>query len=254
MPYELSLTDKVAIVTGGSRGIGRAIALGLAQAGADVVLTSRHQEGVDEVAEEVRGLGRRALALAADVSNAGGVQRMVDATLGEFGRIDVLVCNAGISPVYKRAEHTAEDEWDAVIAVNLKGVFLCCQAAGKVMIRQKRGKIVNMGSVGGRVALTRLIAYCAAKGGVEQITKVLATEWAQHNIQVNALAPGFVETELTRGMRENPRLYEDIVNKTPAGRLAEPEDLVGAAVFLASDASDYITGHTLVIDGGWTAR
>jgi len=253
MGYDFSLTNRIAIVTGSSRGIGLAIALGLAQAGAKVVVTSRHLPDVEKVAEEIRAGGRQALALETDVSQVAQVERMVEAILENFGRIDILVCNAGISPIYKRAELVSEEEWDAIIAVNLKGVFLCCRAVGRVMIQQKRGKIINIASVGAAVALPRLIAYCAAKGGVEQITKVLAVEWAPYNIQVNALAPGWVETELTRGLRESPRLNEAITRQIPVGRFAVPEEVVGAAIFLASDASDYVTGHTLFVDGGFMA-
>ncbi len=254
MSYELSLTGRTAVVTGSSRGIGRAIALGLAQAGAAVAVSSRHREAAEQVAEEIRAGGRQALALACDVSQAAQVGELVETTLRQFGHLDILVCNAGISPVYKRAEALGEADWDAIIATNLKGVFLCCQAAGQVMIEQERGNIINVSSIGGVVGLPRLLAYCAAKGGVEQITRVLAVEWAPHNIRVNALAPGWVETDLTAGLRESPRLSEVLLRQVPAGRFAVPEEIVGAAVFLASDAASYITGHTLLVDGGQTAQ
>jgi NAD(P)-dependent dehydrogenase (short-subunit alcohol dehydrogenase family) len=253
-PTEFSLRDKVAIVTGGSRGIGRAIALGFAKVGARVVIASRTPSALDEVAREIESLGGRAVAVVADVSISKDVDHLVERALEAFGRIDILVNNAGISPIYKRAETVSEEEWDRIIEVNLKGVFLCCQAVGKVMIEQKGGVIINMVSVGAEVGLPRLIAYCAAKGGVEQITKVLALEWAKHNIRVNAIGPAYVETDLTAGLRANPRLHAMIVEQTPLGRMAKPEEIVGAAIFLASDASSYVTGQTIYVDGGWMAR
>ena len=189
----------------------------------------------------------------ADVSNPAEVEHLVGATVKSFGRLDVLVNNAGISPIFKKAERVSEVEWDEIMAVNLKGAFLCAQAAGRVMIPQTSGRIINISSVGGRVALPNMAAYCAAKGGLEQLTRVLAAEWAPHNILVNAIAPGFVETDLTEGLRQNPELRDAIVGQTPLGRLAKVEDIVGAAIYLASDAASYVTGQTLYIDGGWTA-
>jgi NAD(P)-dependent dehydrogenase (short-subunit alcohol dehydrogenase family) len=253
MSTDQPLANKMAIVTGSSRGIGKAIALGFVQAGAAVVITSRRRGAADTIAREICAAGGTAIATACNVSQASDVEAMVNATQEVFGRIDIMVCNAGISPAYKRAELQTEEEWDSIINANLKGVFLCCRAAGKVMISQKAGKIINISSIGGVVALPRLLAYCAAKGGVEQITRVLAAEWAPYNIQVNALAPGWVETDMTAGLRETPRLSEAILRQIPAGRFAAPNEMVGAAIFLASSASTYITGHTLLVDGGLTA-
>ncbi|MDO8671670.1 MAG: glucose 1-dehydrogenase [Dehalococcoidia bacterium] len=249
-----SLAGKVALVTGGSRGMGREIALGYAEAGADVVVTSRSLADVERVADEVRQRGRRALAVATDVSKADGVENLVVKSLESFGRIDILVNNAGISPFYKRSETVTEEEFDQVVAVNFKGTFLCCQAVGKVMIQQNGGRIINMASVGALVGLPRLSVYSATKGAIVQLTKVLALEWARHNILVNALAPAYVETEFTAGLRNNPALLEMLKGDTALGRLARPDEVVGIAILLASEAGSYFTGTTVIIDGGMTDR
>lgn len=248
-----SLAGKVALVTGAGRGIGRAIAVEFAEAGADLVLASRTGAGLEQVADVARINGRRALVAPADVADEVAVADLVRRAVETFGRIDVLVNSAGISPVYKRAEQMTSAEWDAVLEVNLRGSFLCATAAGRQMIAQGGGSIVSVTSIGGRVALPRLVAYCASKGGVEQMTKVLAAEWARYNVRVNAIAPAYVETDMTAGLRENPRLHEMLVSQTPLGRLARPEEIAGAAVFLASEAASYVTGQTLLVDGGWTA-
>jgi NAD(P)-dependent dehydrogenase (short-subunit alcohol dehydrogenase family) len=247
-----ALTDRVAIVTGGGRGIGKSIALAFAEAGADVVVTARTTEQVQETASEVRALGRRGLALTADVAKIEDIEAIVRQTMEAFGKIDVLVNNAGISPFYTRAEKITPEMWDGLMAVNLRGLFFCCQAVGKVMIEQKRGNIINMASVDAVIGAPKLAAYAASKGGAVQITKTLALEWAQHNIRVNAIAPGFVATEFTRGMRENEKMRQMLVDMHPIGRLAEAEDIVGAALYLASDASSFVTGSTLMVDGGAT--
>ena len=192
---QFSLAGKVAVVTGSSRGIGRAIAEGLAGAGAAVAVNGREPESIESVAGAIAATGGKSLAVVADVSKAADVDRLIDVTVANFGRLDILVNNAGISPYYKPAEALTEFEWDEVISTNLKSVFLCCQAAGRVMIPQKSGRIINMSSVGGSVGLPRLIAYCAAKGAINQLTRVLALEWATHHILVNAIAPGYIETD-----------------------------------------------------------
>lgn len=248
-----SLTGKVTIVTGAGRGIGRAVALGFAEAGADLGLASRTAADLEQVARAAREFGRRAVVVPTDVANEASVEALVQRALDEFGHLDVLVNCAGISPIYKRAEATTAADWDQIMAVNLRGAFLCASAAGRVMLRQKAGSIINVASIGGRVALPRLVAYCAAKGGIDQMTKVMAVEWADRGVRVNAIAPAFVETDMTRGMVENPRLHEMLVSKTPLGRLARPEEIVGAAIFLASDSASYVTGQSLFVDGGWTA-
>lgn len=206
------------------------------------------------MAGEVGALGRRCLGVPVDVSRSSDIQAMVDATMDTFGRIDVLVNSAGISPVLTRALKLKEEDWDRILAINLKGAFLACQAAGKVMVEQRSGKVINIASIGATTGLPRFIAYCAAKGGLVQITRVLAQEWAEHNVQVNAIAPGYVETDMTGGMPENaPWLMEDIIRRTPMRRMGRSEEIVGAALLLASEASSYITGHVLYVDGGWSA-
>jgi len=247
------LEGKTAIVTGASRGIGEAIAKGFARAGADLVLVSRNLSALEGVAKEIEGLGRKALSVSADIGNLEEIQKVIEATLKVFPRIDILLNNAGISPVLKKAEEMNLKQWEEVVRVNLTGTFLFCQAAGKVMIQQGGGKIINMVSVGAVVGFPRQIAYCATKGGILQLTKVLAVEWTRYNIQVNAIGPAYLETELTKGMRESKIISEDLLRKTPMGRFGKPEEIVGAAIYLASDASSYVTGQTLFVDGGWLA-
>ena len=247
------LTGKVAIVTGASRGIGEAIAKGFAKAGADLVLVSRNKEALEKVAKEIRDLGRKAFSIGADIGVAEEIQRTVDTALESFPRIDILVNNAGISPVLKRAEELALNEWENILRVNLTGTFLFCQAVGKVMIQQGGGKIINMVSVGAIVGFPRQVGYCATQGGILQLTKVLALDWARFNIQVNAIGPSYLETELTKGMRESKVISENLLRRTPMGRFGKPEEVVGAAIYLASDASSYVTGQTLFVDGGWLA-
>jgi NAD(P)-dependent dehydrogenase (short-subunit alcohol dehydrogenase family) len=195
--------------------------------------------------------GKKAVALRLDVTSVDSVNQVVAQVVKQFGRINILVNNAGISPIWKRVEETGKEAWDQIIATNLTGAFLCAQAVGKVMIKQKSGKIINMTSVGGKVALPRLVAYCASKAGIISLTQVLAAEWAQHNILVNAIGPSYVETEFTAGLRGNERIYDELKNKNLLKRFARPEEVVGAAIFLASDESNYITGQTLFVDGGW---
>jgi len=247
------LPGKIAIVTGASRGIGDAIAKGFAQAGAELVLVSRNIVALEEVAKEIKALGRKALPLAADIGNPEDIQRTIENTLKVFPRIDILVNNAGISPILKKSEELTLREWEEIVRVNLTGTFLFCQAVGKVMIQQGGGKIINMVSVGAVVGFQRQIAYCATKGGILQLTKVLAIEWARYNIQVNAIGPAYLETELTKGMRESKIISENLIRRTPMGRFGKPEEVVGAALYLASDASSYVTGQTLFVDGGWLA-
>jgi gluconate 5-dehydrogenase len=252
MSDRFSLAGKVALVTGAGRGIGRAIALGLAEAGADLVLAARSAEQIEGVAAEVRALGRQALVVPTDVSDGGQVEAMVERVRVEHGRLDVLVNNAGISPYYRRAERLAEVEWREVLDVNLTGTFLCCRAAAPLL--PSGGRVINVVSIGASVGLERLAAYCAAKAGVEALTRVLAIEWAERGVLVNAIGPGFLSTEMTAGLRDNPRLRDGLIAKTPLGRLGEPEEVVGAALYLASAASSYVTGQTIYVDGGWTAQ
>ena len=249
----LSLTGRVAVVTGGSIGLGRQIAEGLAEMGANIVLCARRKERCQQAAEDLQQLGVKTLALGCDVKNPAEIQAVVDAALSQFGRIDVLVNNAGISCGAPAEEMRLED-WNKVIETNLTGTFLCAQAVGKIMIKQGRGKIVNIASVaglGGAPPALPAIGYHASKGGVISFTKDLACKWAMHNIQVNAIAPGWFPTHMSGKVLEHHR--EFFLSQIPLRRFGSEHDLKGAAVFLASDASDYVTGHILVVDGGQSA-
>lgn len=250
----LSLEGKLAIVTGGRRGIGRAIALAMAEAGADVALCDRVTEDGElaAVAEEIQKLGRRALAIKADVTRKGDVDNMVQVVTGEFGAIDILVNNAAMNIMAPLLE-LGEDGWDKVINTDLKGYYLCCQAAGRKMVDRKRGHIINIASTAAMKAAPRMGAYCIAKAGVVMLTRVLALELAQYNIQVNAIAPYMVRTKFSQPLWSDARTLKQIEAEIPLGRLAETKDIIGAALFLASDASSYITGHTIVVDGGLSA-
>ena len=250
---EFDLSEKIAVVTGAGRGLGHDISLALARYGAHVVACSRTESELETVAEKIKAMGRQAIPVPMDVSDIRSIRPMVDRAVEAFGRIDILVNNAGINRP-QRAEDVTEDNWDQVMSTNLKGLFFCAQAVGRVMISQKKGKIINISSDAGTVGIPGRAAYCASKGGVNLVTKVLAIEWAQHHINVNAIAPAFIETPLTEPMLKDPALKKYVLENTPLGRVGKPKDVSSAAVFLASEASDYITGHILLIDGGWTAH
>lgn len=246
------LSGKVAVVTGGAGGIGHAQALGLADAGADVVVASRKLEHLEKVAEEIKAKGRWALAVAVNVTDDKSVAGMVERVLEEFPRLDILVNAAGIA-IRKPADTFPIDEWQQVMDVNTRGTFLCCQAVGRVMIKQRSGKIINLSSVRGRYGLPAdYAAYCASKGAVDALTRTLACEWAKYNVLVNAVAPTIVETDLIRPALANPDYARQMKSRIPLGKWALPEDIVGATVFFASKASDFITGQVLYIDGGVT--
>lgn len=244
----------MAVITGGSRGLGRAIAEAFAASGATVALATRVGSAGDEVADDLRRAGGTAAAFVADVRNEASVRDATARIIAKYGQIDVLVNAAGISPIFKRAELIEPVEWDDVLATNLRGTFLFCRSVGREMLSRGRGSIVNLSSVGGSVGLPRLAAYCASKGGVEALTKTLALEWAEKGVRVNALAPAFVRTDMATGLIEHEHFGPQLRSETPMGRFAEPEDVVGAAIYLASNASRYVTGTTLVVDGGWLAR
>ncbi len=250
----LSLEGKLAIVTGGRRGIGRAIALAMAEAGADVALCDRVTDDGElaAVAEEIQRLGRRALAVKADVTRKADVDNLVQVVMGEFGAIDILVNNVAMNIMAPLLE-LGEDGWDKVINTDLKGYYLCCQAAGRKMVDRKGGRIINIASTAAMKAAPGMGAYCIAKAGVVMLTRVLALELAQYNIQVNAIAPYMVRTKFSQPLWSDARTLEQIEAEIPLGRLAETKDVIGAVLFLASDASGYITGHTIVVDGGLSA-
>jgi NAD(P)-dependent dehydrogenase (short-subunit alcohol dehydrogenase family) len=246
------LTGKVAAVVGGGGGIGHAQALGLADAGADVVVASRKLEHLELVVKEIQSKGRKSLAVSVDVTQEKSVQAMVDAILKKFPRIDILVNAAGIA-IRKPADSFPVDEWQQVMDINTRGTFLCCQAVGRVMIKQKAGKIINLSSVRGRYGLPAgYAAYCPSKGAVDTLTRTLACEWAKHNVLVNAVAPTIVETDLTRTALQDPAYAQQMKSRIPLGKWALPEDIIGATIFFASSASDFITGQILYIDGGVT--
>lgn len=247
------LSGRVAIVTGAGSGLGRAMALGIAQYGADVVVPDINLEAARTVAAEIEALGRRALPLAVDVTSSDQVNALVAQTLAAFGKVDILVNNAGVN-TWKLGLFVAEDEWDRVVDTNLKGVFLCAQAVGRVMRDQRHGKIVNIASIMGIVGLRYCSPYAAAKGGVITLTKSLALEWARYNVNVNAIAPGFTRTPMTQSAIEDPTYYQELTRDTPFGRFAEPEEMVGACLYLVSDAANFVTGITIPVDGGYTAR
>ena len=247
-PFDLS--GLVAVVTGGGRGIGRGIAEALVAAGAKVVLAGRTDATLQDAAAAI---GANATAKVADVSREDDVLALLDATLAAHGRIDVLVNNAGVNPIYRSIEKIGLDDWSNIVSVNLTGVFLCCKHIGGWMAAHEGGSVINITSVAGHVGLLRSVPYCAAKGGVELMTKALALDWAEKGVRVNAIAPGYFETDLTAGMRDNPALSARLLGQTPMRRFGTTADAGGAAVFLASGASAYMTGQSLLIDGGWTA-
>jgi NAD(P)-dependent dehydrogenase (short-subunit alcohol dehydrogenase family) len=250
---EFDLTSRVAVVTGASRGIGYHIAIALAKYGANLVLCSRTFTEVEKLANEIIKMGRRAIAIQLDITETKQFKDFTDKVIKEFGRIDVLVNNAGINR-QEWAEDFTEENWDLILNTNLKGPFFLAQAIGKIMIRQKFGKIINISSDAGSVGLPRRAAYCASKGGLNLLTKNLAIEWAKYNINVNAVAPAFIETPLTEPMLKDPCFMDWIMANTPLGRIGKPSEVATAVVFLASRASDYMTGHIMLIDGGWTAH
>jgi NAD(P)-dependent dehydrogenase (short-subunit alcohol dehydrogenase family) len=247
----MKLEGKVAIVTGAGDGIGRAIALTLAKEGANIVIADINAEKADTVSNEIKSLGRQSLSIKCDVSDSAGVNQMVNKTVDIFNKIDILVNNAGISHKMTPSENLAETDWDAVMNVNLKGQFICSQAVGKQMIKQKMGKIVNIASIAGHKGVHGMLAYGVSKCGVLQLTRTLAVEWAKYNINVNAVSPGTVITPMHRKLeQENPELVRLRLKVIPLRRFNEPEDIANVVLFLSCPESDNITGQTITIDGG----
>lgn len=252
MAMSSSLAGRRALVTGASRGIGRAIALALAEAGAAVVCTSMGG-GAEATAGEIRALGREAWALRADLSDRQALDRLADEAEERAGPLDILVNNAGTIRRHPALDYPA-DEWDATIRTNLDAVFFLCQRVGRAMVERRRGKIVNIASLLSFQGGILVPSYAAAKHAVAGVTRALANEWARFGVNVNAVAPGYVRTDNTRALQDDEARSDQILARIPAGRWGEPEDIAGAAVFLASPASDYVNGHILVVDGGWMAR
>ena len=246
---QLRLDERVALVTGASRGLGRAMALALAEAGADIALVARSADGLKETADAVSARGRRALALPADVTVAAEVDEAVKGALDAFGSVDILVNNSGVAAVKPFVE-TTPAEWHRILETNLTGAFNCCRAVGPGMIARRRGKVVNVASVLGARGLSGYAAYSASKGGLLALTRALAVEWARHNVQVNAIAPGWFVTSMNEAAFQDPRTSERLLRNVPARRTGRTEELGPLVVYLASAASDYVTGEVVFIDGG----
>jgi NAD(P)-dependent dehydrogenase (short-subunit alcohol dehydrogenase family) len=248
------LAGQVALVTGAARGLGRAISLALAHAGADLALGLRDLNADSGLTAQIEAMGRRVLPLQMDVTHLDQIFQSVDAAARHFGRLDILVNNAGIAPD-NLAENVREEDFDETLAVNLKGTFFASQAASRIMIPQKSGRIINMSSQAGFVALPTESVYCTTKAALVHLTKCLAVEWGKYNITVNAVAPTFIRTPGTEACLADPQFRADVTERIAAlHRIGEPMDVAGAVVFLASSAASLITGHTMLIDGGWTAR
>ena len=248
------LTGKKAMVTGAGRGIGKAVALGLARAGADIGLVARTESELNAVAGQVKEIGRRAVVAAADLTATADIPALVGGLAGELGGIDILVNNAGTN-IPQDSVDVTEAAWDSVMSINLKSCFFMAQTVGKMMIEQGRGgRIINMTSQTGSVALIKRAAYCASKAGLNLVTKVLAMEWGPHEILVNAVAPTFVETEMTKPMLADPEFREYALAKNVLKRFGTTDDVAGAVIYLASPAANLITGHILLVDAGWTAH
>jgi NAD(P)-dependent dehydrogenase (short-subunit alcohol dehydrogenase family) len=245
------VVDEVAIVTGGSKGLGRAMAIGLAECGAKVVVASRTVSLIEETANEIIKKGGQAIAVPVDVKNPQSIEQMVDQVMEQYGRVDILINNAGIAPMKKTMETDIED-WNDVLNTNLKSAFLTSKIIAKGMIKQRKGKIINIGSVLGNMASNVAMPYCVSKAGIAQMTRVLALEWAPFGINVNCIAPGFFETEMTAEQREDESHMKFLKYKIPFKRLGKPDEIVGTALFVASRASDYMTGAVLYIDGGYS--
>jgi NAD(P)-dependent dehydrogenase (short-subunit alcohol dehydrogenase family) len=251
----MELEGKVAIITGGRRGMGRIHALKLAEAGAKVVVSDISQEDCQKVVEEIKERKAEALAVKCDVSKREEVEEMVKKTVEEFGKVDILVNNAGICQFVPFLEMTEED-WDRTLDINLKGYFLCAQAAAREMAKQKSGVIINIASVAmGQqgIGFSNIAHYCASKGGIVALTEALAVELAPYNIRVNAISPGMIETPMIDPIKQDPKMIEAMLARIPLHRVGKPEEVANLVLFLASDKSSYMTGSTVVIDGGWLA-
>jgi len=249
-----NLTNKIGIITGGSRGIGKAIALAFSEAGAKVVVAARKVNLLDQVIKEIRSKGGDGISVECDLDKDEDISNLITKTVDRYGKLDILVNNAGISPFVKKSEEVTKEEWEKVIRINLTAPFLLCREAGKVMMKNNWGRIINVSSIGGLVGFQRMIAYSVTKGGLIQMTKALAVEWAgKYNITVNAIAPGYIVTDLTEGVLSSKKISENLLQRTPIRRFGEPNEVVGAVLYFASESSRYTTGAVLVVDGGWMA-
>ena len=244
---------RLAVVTGAARGIGRAIVLELLKQGREVAGLDINTEQLKELEGVVKEAGFSAITKCVDITDTKEFIEILESLASEYGGIGILVNNAGISPFVKKSEHVTKEEWESVIRINLTAPFLLCREAGKNMLKNKWGRIINVASVGGLVGLPRQIAYSATKGGLIQMTRVLAVEWIRQNITVNAIAPGYMATDLTEGMRASKEITENLLQRMPIRRFGEADEIAGAALFLASESASYTTGTVIVVDGGWMA-
>jgi NAD(P)-dependent dehydrogenase (short-subunit alcohol dehydrogenase family) len=245
-----SLEGKVAVVTGGTSGIGRALSLGMADAGADVVATARRQQHVDETAAEIEKRGRKSLRMASDVGDRSSLEKLCDAVLESFGKVDILVNCAGIIKRRPTLE-LPEEEWTNILNTNLTGTLRACQVFGRVMLERGYGRIINIASLNSFVALSEVAAYAASKAGVASLTRSLAVEWSKRGVTVNAIAPGVFRTDLNAQLLDSTPRGQELLMRTPMGRFGKTEELVGAVVYLASDSASFVTGQILVVDGGF---
>ena len=248
-----SLDGQIVLVTGASRGIGYDLALAIANAGAKVVVGARDMEALAELVKQIEAEGGEALAVALDMRDLGQIRHAVEKAVSHFGRLDILVNNAGVGANHDAVDVT-EADWDDLLDVNLKGLFFMCQTAGKQMIEQGYGRIVNMSSQAGQVGILRHAVYCASKGGVDQLTRVLALEWAKHGIRTNAVAPTFIRTPGTAERLDTPEFAADVLSRLPVGYVGNTMDVAAAVIYLASPAADLVNGTILLVDGGWTAQ
>jgi len=254
MMDRFNLKNRVAVVTGGSRGIGKAIALAFGEAGATVVVAARKVDLLTEVVNEIEARGAKGLYVTSDLTRDEDIDRLIKEAVERCGRIDILVNNSGISPFVKKSEEVTKEMWQDVLQVNLLAPFMLCREAAKIMMKQKWGRIINVASVGGILGLPRQIAYCATKAAVIEMTKVLAIEWTpKYNITVNAIAPGYVVTDLTEGMRASEKISQNLLQRIPIKRFGEVDEVAGAALYLASESAGFTTGSVLVVDGGTLA-
>jgi NAD(P)-dependent dehydrogenase (short-subunit alcohol dehydrogenase family) len=248
----LDLTSKIAVVIGGTSGIGRTLAVGLAQAGADVIATGRREDMVRSVTAEIQNMGRRSLAMTADVGSRKSLEALHSAISSQFGEVDILINSAGVTK-RKPTIDVPDDEWNSIFETNLTGVFRACQVFGRKMIQRKRGRIINIASVSSGRGFFEVAAYAASKAGVVSLTKTLAVEWAKHNVCVNAIAPGVFRTDLNKALLDGTPRGDEFIVRTPMRRFGKLEELIGAAIFLSSDAASFVTGHVLAVDGGFLA-